>query len=371
MKIKSISYELENEWFYHELLLQSINLIVGKNATGKTRTLKTIIILLRFITQNIKKIVGKYKIEFENGNDIYVYELNTKLKEGIVHIKEEKLSVNGSLYIDRDEKGHGEIYSEVENKNYEFAIDNNIPAIYAKRDKKQHPILEIIHEWCNTSMFCEFGTELGKTLGSREEQLDMLNDYYFIETNRVARNLKYALDKKKYGKELKEKLLSQMKELDYFIDNIVFEKFSDDLYSFKLMECGIKKGVSQLNMSQGMFRAFSILTHSLINLFENKVNLIVIDDIGEGLDYDRSTKLISILEKNAIESNSQLVMSTNDRYVMNKMDLKYWQVIHKENNEIKFYSYKNHKEVFDFFELTGLSNFDFLSNKFYLNNVGK
>ena len=132
-----------------------------------------------------------------------------------------------------------------------------------------------------------------------------------------------------------------MQELDYFIDDIVFEKFSDGLYSFKLMEHGIKKGVSQLNMSQGMFRAFSILTHSLINLFENKVNLIVIDDIGEGLDYDRSTKLINILERNAIESDSQLIMSTNDRYVMNNMDLKYWQVIHKENNEISNETMRN------------------------------
>lgn len=371
MKIKSISYNYENEWFYCELLLQSINLIVGKNATGKTRTLKTIVILLRFITQKLKKIIGKYKIEFENGNDIYTYELNTKMEDGKVHIKEEKLSVNGNIYINRNENGYGEIFSKPENKTYEFAIDNDIPAIYAKRDKKQHPVLEVIYDWCSTSMFCEFGTELGKTLGSREEQLDMLNDYYFIETNRVARNLKYALDKKEYGEELKKKLLDQMKELDYFIDDIVFEKFPDDIYSFKLMEHGIKKGVSQLNMSQGMFRAFSILTHSLINLFEHKVNLIVIDDIGEGLDYDRSTKLISILERNAIESNSQLIMYTNDRYVMNNMNLKYWQVIHKENNEIKFYSYKNHKDVFDFFELTGLSNFDFLSNKFYLNDVGK
>ena len=55
MKIRSISYNYENEWFYCELMLQSINLIVGKNAIGKTRTLKTIVILLRFITQKLKE----------------------------------------------------------------------------------------------------------------------------------------------------------------------------------------------------------------------------------------------------------------------------------------------------------------------------
>lgn len=125
-----------------------------------------------------------------------------------------------------------------------------------------------------------------------------------LEEGKELIKLLPTLENKKYGKELKKKLLDQIQELDYFIDDIVFEKFSDELYSFKLMEHGIKKGVSQLNMSQGMFRAFSILTHSLINLFENKVNLIVIDDIGEGLDYDRSTKLINILERNAIESDS-------------------------------------------------------------------
>jgi hypothetical protein len=45
---------------------------------------------------------------------------------------------------------------------------------------------------------------------------------------------------------------------------------------------------------------------------------ILIDDIGEGLDFDRSSRLIKLLieiaEKN---ENIRLIMSTNDRFVMN------------------------------------------------------
>ncbi|MDR3258357.1 MAG: hypothetical protein LBT51_01920 [Fusobacteriaceae bacterium] len=43
MKLSKISFvSIENNWYYSDLELGNINLIVGKNASGKTKTLDSL-----------------------------------------------------------------------------------------------------------------------------------------------------------------------------------------------------------------------------------------------------------------------------------------------------------------------------------------
>jgi len=58
----------------------------------------------------------------------------------------------------------------------------------------------------------------------------------------------------------------------------------------------------------------------------------LIDDIGEGLDYERSKKLIDLIIQKAKKYAVQLIMTTNDRFVINKTPLEYWLVIKREKN---------------------------------------
>lgn len=371
MKLNKISYKKEKKWEYNDLELKDINLIVGKNAAGKTRTLSSIVNLLNFILQHLEKefeILGEYKVEFEDNGTIYYYELNSCMENNSLKILKEILYNGDKEYLIRKNDGTGQIFSEQENKMLEFSIDTNIPAIFAKRDKLHHKVLDRIISWCQTNMYCKFGSELGKTKGLNERHLEDIYDYSFENAEQLVRNLKISLEKREYKEEFKEKLLKQMAYLGYDIESIKFVKYANGVYGIALHEKDIKNNINQLEMSQGMFRAFSLITHSLINLYEHKVNLMVIDDIGEGLDYERATKLIKLIIENAQESGSQLLMATNDRHIMNKTPLKYWQVIKREKDKIKFYSYKNNKEIFDEFEFTGLSNFDFFSTEFYAEN---
>ena len=67
----------------------------------------------------------------------------------------------------------------------------------------------------------------------------------------------------------------------------------------------------------------------------------------------------------------QVIMTTNDRFVMNKIPLDYWSVIERISKKSLFYNYKNSKETFDEYKYSGLSNFDFLATDFYLTGFEK
>ena len=97
-----------------------------------------------------------------------------------------------------------------------------------------------------------------------------------------------------------------------------------------------------------------------------RANCILIDDIGEGLDFERSAALIEILRRKAKDETSsfQLVMTTNDRFVMNNVPLEEWSILQRQGCSVQVRNYQNSKRHFDLFKFTGLNNFDFLRYDF-------
>ena len=63
-------------------------------------------------------------------------------------------------------------------------------------------------------------------------------------------------------------------------------------------------------------------------------------------------------------------MSTNDRYIMNQINLKYWSVIDRQGAKSVFYNTFNSGSIFEDFKYTGLNNFDFFSTDFYREGFG-
>ena len=82
-----------------------------------------------------------------------------------------------------------------------------------------------------------------------------------------------------------------------------------------------------------MFRALVTLIQLQMIKLEKKPNCVLIDDIGEGLDFDRATKLISIVIDQAENGYSQYLMTTNDRFVQNNVSLGHWCAIEREAGE--------------------------------------
>ena len=118
-------------------------------------------------------------------------------------------------------------------------------------------------------------------------------------------------------------------------------------------------------MSQGMFRAFSVLVQVNYYILCGHKGFVIIDDIGEGLDFSRAKQLVQVLIAKAREAKIQLIMSTNDSFIMNAVDIENWAVIMREGHKISLYNYENSKEIFEEFKFTGLNNFDFLASEFF------
>jgi predicted ATPase len=365
MILRKIDYhEFEGEPDYWALMpfeLGKINLFTARNATGKTRTLKVIDTLSAFILDKGFKTPANYNIEFMDGSDIYSYILKTDGK-----VTAEKLEINNTVMITRDVTGRGKIFAVQEGKKIEFQSPEDKPVI-SRRDKIQYPYLEKIHEWADNVRYYSFGSSMNQEYGKAIEDKNVIFDGNSNNAVEI-----FALGQQRFGDEFICRLKEAMYELDYHLSNIfikdhIYASLKTNMVEHKIVvtEEGVRKNIIQQEMSQGMFRALSLLIHITYNILKKMPTTILVDDIGEGLDFDRSSRLIKLLieiaEKN---DNIQLVMSTNDRFVMNNVPLEYWQVIQRKGGECTVYNYHNSKEKFDEFEYTGLNNFDFLRTDF-------
>jgi len=170
--------------------------------------------------------------------------------------------------------------------------------------------------------------------------------------------------------EIKQKIMNDFSNIGYPISKISviktnISKVGLGVPLIELQEVDLKCPTSQLNMSQGMYRALSLIVIIEHILSINKPSTVVIDDLGEGLDYSRATKIMNLLFKKVHNSKIQLIVTSNDRFLINATDVKYLNLLERTAHITKAFNYANSKKQFDDFIFTGLSNFDFLSTNFY------
>jgi len=369
------------KWSLKGMKLEKVNLLVGKNATGKSRTLDRIKILAAMFTGkqlfslNIVDTAYFYA-EFLDTTDSYSYSLKTENRK----ISLEQLTITrmneSRLLLDRRKSGEGDILYSDKNDRLKFKLPDNHPTVFLKRDMIQHPFLEKLFEWAEGVSYHQFGlTAIRESFLAplSFDKIDMMIDNNKIKDFYNAPALFYA-GEKEFGDDFKKIILHDFYEVGYNLTDIYLgqnphlameQKADNPIVMLSIVEADRNAILFQSQMSQGMFRALSLLIHVEYYIIKKIPTTILIDDIGEGLDFERSTKLINLLielaEKN---DNIQLIMSTNDRYVMNKVPFKYWQLINRKGGECNVYNYKNSKEIFDEFKYTGLNNFDFLATDF-------
>ncbi len=399
MKIKTLSYQQHIDkptvWSFCDFVLNPrINLIVGKNATGKTRIYNIIRNFAMLLSGAQKDLYSSahWNIEFSTGNASVDgnqserkvhYELELKDKQVI----KEELSIDGKLLLQRSEDGTGTLYYEGLEKDLEFEITKQHLAVVQKRDTKQHSYLELICEWADSTLTYPFATDMGResvivqSSTSEATETNVSTEADRISTKNPQTVIRiYQLGSKIAGFE--EQVKEDMKSIGYDLESIELDTRPDMSLHIKNVPLGnkpqclhikerdIKVPIPQHELSQGMFRALSLVIH--LNYVEyskaHHPTCILIDDIGEGLDFERSTKLIKLLVEK-VESGQiegiQLIMTSNDRFVMNKVPLEYWSIVERATQGLTFYNSTNSPEIFKKFKMAGLNNFDLFSSDFY------
>jgi hypothetical protein len=114
-----------------------------------------------------------------------------------------------------------------------------------------------------------------------------------------------------------------------------------------------------------MFRALNLAIQLNYWVLAGKKVCMLIDDIGEGLDFDRSTRLIRHLVASTRKHDSQLIMTTNDRFAINGIKLEYLGVLERRGTSVRIINDSVAPEAFSRFSKVGLNNFDFFARHLY------
>lgn len=365
------------EWTIDSITFAQVNLLVGKNATGKSRTLSVIAGLAKLLSPSPKFLVdnGSYDVLFDDNGERLRYVLCVNSGK----VTAEEYFIGGRRVLCRAPGKQGEIEMHGVKGGPQmvpFSPPESELAVLIRRDAIQHPYLERLHEWAQATRHYTFGTPLGR------ENLAIIIKGGPEADDRDA-NQVVGIFRKAY-REFEDKFIDAVKndmaEMQYQIDKIEVVSPQNvkivpsipgeaELACIGIKEEGLDRVIDQTEMSQGMFRALSILIQVNYSQMAKRASCILVDDIGEGLDFERSTRLIDVLRKKAAESSFQLIMTTNDKFVMNSVPLTEWLVLQRLGGKVRVRNYENSKKLFDDFRFTGLSNFSFLEMDFISNET--
>lgn len=340
----------------------NINLFVGKNSVGKSRSLSALcevanLLSLKSSIADIQFPDSKYHLILKEDNITYEYILSIENRL----ITEEVLFVKGK---ERYNRKKNIIYSQASGSFDKLDISDTDIITSIQGKDLEYPYLPEIFEWSNALKNYAFTNQYEKNhLIKNSEELDNSKSVEDFAPDNVIKL--FSKGKQSFGQSFVDTIIDDLHDIGYDVKSIDLLKNKVGT-GISVHEEELAEPTLQLDMSQGMFRALSFLIQLEFALLSKISVCLLIDDLGEGLDYHRSKALIDILIYKVNNSDIQIFITSNDRYIMNKIPLRYWSVIERRRNVSIFHNYHNAREIFDDFKYTGLNNFDFLATDFYL-----
>lgn len=345
MFLSDFTYKQASGWQLDSLSLKRQNLVVGLNAVGKSRTIRAIGHVVRFIKGETDAFVEDFSctLVFENGVKL---EYSFDILDGEIYA--EVLRKNGNVLVSR-ERFSAKMYGET------ISPPSNKLVIQVRRDTIRFPEIEEIIQWAehtSTFVFSNITTS-PNSLSPYAISAEPLLPVMF---NRISESQR-------------EMMVTYMRDMKYQIDRIEAFEQENGVKMLHVFEKGVDFPMTPFDLSNGMFRVFCILIYMLYSSTLSEARCLMIDDLGEGLDYMRSIKLGKVIFDYCSNHDIQLIVTSNDSFLMDTIDLRYWNILQRKGNHVLGLNAESHPVLFEKFARTGLSNFDLLSSNFIINNT--
>ncbi len=347
MILTKVRYRQLN-WILKDLILGYSNLIVGKNSSGKSRVI--------FIIDSFAKVILQKKNFYWGSSELsFLNEKEEEIKYRIIcktfdKVYKEVITINNKLLLYRNEK----ICKIFSYKKNDFELINppsDKLVLHVRRDIDEYPFLENIVNWANKTYGFKFGNVTPYSF-IIDKDLDNLTSVEDIAS------LLYHLPE-----ESKKLVVEEFNSLGYSIGK-VYSKEKNEKNILYVYDKSVKTKLPQQSMSQGMFRSLALLIFIEYIIKRQSIQTLLIDDLCEGLDFDRATKLGKLVYYKCDKNKIQLIATSNDSFLMNVIDIEYWNILVRKDKEVKSFNYSNNNEIFQAFHFSGLSNFDFFASDF-------
>ena len=352
MLLSSFSYKT-SEWELSEInALKRTNLLVGKNAAGKTRTIRALQYVTAFLRMKPELLAPKaFKtrltfIEPDNNcwDLTYAFEIDNNIVIG------EQLVVCGKTLLKRDRENtllNGETINPPADK----------LTVQVRRDRNAYPEIEKLMAWAEGLMAVSCSDINPFTIIN--EKSGYINPIPFSE-------LVGSLDK-----EEKESVIEDAKRMGYEISDMALIEANSEIKLVAVRERDMQNGLLDFQLSSGMLRVLYILCFLEYIRHTDNYSMLLIDDLGEGLDYSRATHIGEKVFNACENGNLQLIASSNDSFLMDVVDISKWQIVRSKNSKLSVINQTNQPELFEMFRMTGLSNFDLFSSDFIDNFLAR
>ena len=346
MNLSSFSYKAPGWELVEMNALNTTNLLVGKNASGKTRTIRA----LQNVTNMLQMkpiVLGesdfKTKLTFCDP-EVSGWKMSYSFESSNGQVKAEQLIVNSKTVVKRD-RGKAVFMGESINP------PSGKLVVQVRRDREAYPEVEMLMEWAEgvIGIFCS-----------------NINPFTIIlnGTPNIINPLPFSTIVDSLTKEDKKSVIADAKRLGYDIQDLNPVKANSEMKLVAVKEKYVKDEILDFQLSSGMMRVLYLLCFLAYIKHTEKHSLLLIDDLGEGLDYSKATLLGKDVFEACEREGLQMIASSNDSFMMDVVDISKWQILRRKNSKLAVLNKTNTPALFEEFRLTGLSNFDLFSSDF-------
>jgi energy-coupling factor transporter ATP-binding protein EcfA2 len=212
----------------------------------------------------------------------------------------------------------------------------------------------------------------GDSVGARAEWAKAMQYFPFSGhmdfrrevTSRLSVEETFCLGMEKFGKKFCHQVVGSMEQVGYSVADVLEVERKQGTRGLAMIEPRYQKQTAYRHLSQAQQRTLTLLIYLTFLEMEKRPVTVLVDDFAEGLDFERAKRLGKLVLEWNKTSILQLILATNDRYVMNVVPIEHWTVLVEDGTTTRVFNYQNSKQKFDDFKFTGLNNFDFFSMDF-------